>query len=47
MNSMGSLLGMVATESIEFSGMTEEHWRKEGCPIPESSYNDKSLPPIL
>lgn len=46
MNTIEDILGMIATEAIEYGGMSEEHWREEGCPMPENSRNGEILPPM-
>ena len=46
MISVENLLGIIATEAIEYGGMSEEQWRKEGCQMPERLHNLEGLPPI-
>lgn len=43
---MKVLLDMVATEAIEYGGMSEDEYRKRGCPLLETSGNKTDLPPI-
>ena len=37
-------LKIIATEAIESGGMSEEQWKREGCPLPEFPSKKKSAP---
>lgn len=46
MISLKKLLDMVWADAVERCGMSEEEWRRRGCPLPEQPKEPTQLSPI-